>query len=297
MIGSGPQLGGRKVDELLGLAVVETNPDVLHTMDILNEMIVPAHDCDHNLPPLIICRMVNLSLEHGNSDGSCVAYLGLAMIAGPFFGNYSSTVMRFGQLGYNLVEQLGLKRFRARVYAVFGNIIMPWTRHVREGRDLIRRAFDVANEMGDLAWAAHSRNYLVGNLLASGERLVEVQREAEGFLLAFLRNVRFGIVIDIVTTQLALIRTLRGLTPKFGCFDDGDMNERLMEDHLSSNPVLAIAACWYWIRKLQARYFAGDYTGSLGCYIGGATVALDVVVASRSCGFLLLCCALPRGIL
>ncbi len=51
-----------------------TNPNVLHTMDVLNEIIVPAHYCDHNLPPLIICRMVNLSLEHGNSDGSCVAW-------------------------------------------------------------------------------------------------------------------------------------------------------------------------------------------------------------------------------
>src|SRR5258708_13802660 len=125
--------------------------------------------------------MVNLSLEQGNSDGSCVAYLGLAMIAGPLFGNYSRTVLRFGQLGYDLVEQRGLKRFRARVYAVFGNIIMPWTRHVRAGRDLIRRAFDVANEMGDLTWAA-SRSLLVGNLLPSGEQLAQVQREAEDSL-------------------------------------------------------------------------------------------------------------------
>ena len=255
------QLGGRKVDELLDLPLM-TKPDFLHCMDIMNEMIVPAHDCDHNLPPLIICRMVNLSLKHGNSDASCVAYLGLAMIAGPLFGNYSSTALQFGQLGYNLVEQLGLKRFRARVYAVFGNVIMPWTKHVREGRDLIRHAFDAANEMGDLAWAAHSRNYLVGNLLASGEPLAEVQREAENSL-AFLRTARFGIVIDIVTTQLALIRTLRGSTSKFGCLDDGDMDEPRMERHLSSNPVLAIAACWYWIRKLQARYLAGDHTAAL----------------------------------
>ena len=255
------QLGSRKVEELLDLPLM-TNANVLYTMDVLNEMIVPAHDCDHNLPPLIICRMVNLSLEHGNSDGSCVAYLGLAMIAGPLFGNYSSTVLRFGQLGYDLVEQRGLKRFRARVYAVFGNIIMPWTRHVREGRDLIRRAFDAANEMGDLAWAAYSRDYLVGNLLASGEQLAEVQREAEQSL-AFERKVGFGIVIDIVTAQLALIRTLRGLTPKFGCLDDGDMDEPRMEYHLSSNPVLAMAACWYWIRKLQARYLAGDHTAAM----------------------------------
>ena len=255
------RLGSRKVEELLDLPLM-TNPKVLHIMDVLNEMIVPAHDCDHNLPPLIICRMVNLSLEHGNSDASCVAYLGLAMIAGPLFGNYGNTAMRFGQLGYDLVEQRGLKRFRARVYAVFGNIIIPWARHVREGRDLIRRAFDAANEMGDITWAAYSRDYLVGNLLASGEQLAEVQREAEDSL-AFERKVGFGIVIDIVRTKLALVRTLRGFTPKFGCLDDGDMDEAGMEYHLSSNPVLAIAACWYWIRKLQARYLAGDYAVAL----------------------------------
>jgi hypothetical protein len=32
---------------------------------------------------------------------------------------------------------------------------------------------------------------------------------------------------------------------------------------LSSNPALAIAACWYWIRKLQARYIAGDYATAM----------------------------------
>src|SRR5258708_6027482 len=115
--------------------------------------------------------------------------------------------------------------------------------------------------MGDLTWA-DSRSLLVGNLLASGEQLSDVQREAEESL-AFVRKVRFGLVIDIVTTQLALIRTLRGLTPKFGCLDDGDMDEPRMEHHLSSNPVLAMAACWYWIRKLQARYLAGEYTAAM----------------------------------
>src|SRR6202040_1259763 len=31
----------------------------------------------------------------------------------------------------------------------------------------------------------------------------------------------------------------------------------------SENPDLAFAECWYWIRKLQARFFAGDYAGAL----------------------------------
>ena len=35
---------------------------------------------------------------------------------------------------------------------------MPWTKHVRAGRDLIRRAFDAANKVGDLCLVAYSCN-------------------------------------------------------------------------------------------------------------------------------------------
>ena len=63
--------------------------------------------------------------------------------------------------------------------------------------------------------------------------------------------------------SLGLIRTLRGLTPKFGCFDDSQLNELQFEHHLSSEPLLAIVACRHWVRKLQARYLAGDYAAAM----------------------------------
>jgi hypothetical protein len=59
-------------------------------------------------------------------------------------------------------------------------------------------------------------------------------------------------------------RTLRGSTPKFGSFDDEQFDELRMEHRFFSNPDLALPECWYWIRKLQARFFAGDYAGALG---------------------------------
>ena len=39
---------------------------------------------------------------------------------GPHFGDYQAG-FRFGRLGYDLVEQRGLKRFQARDYLDFGN--------------------------------------------------------------------------------------------------------------------------------------------------------------------------------
>jgi hypothetical protein len=110
--------------------------------------------------------------------------------------------------------------------------------------------------MGDLVYAACG-HHLTTNLLATGEPLVDVQREAEN-VLAFAQKARFRFIIDIAATQLELIRTLRGLTPTFGSFDDGQFEELRIERRFTRSPDLQ-AECSYLIRKLQARFFAGEY--------------------------------------
>src|ERR1700730_11200791 len=215
---------------------------------------------DANLFSLVICRAVNLSLEGGNCDGSCFAYVRLGMVAGPRFGDYHAG-FRFGRLGHDLVEQHGLTRFQARTYMSFGSFVLPWTRHVRAGRDFLHRALQAANKMGDLNCAAYSGGHLATNLLAAGSPLVDVQRETEN-ALAFAQKTRFGFVIDITATQLGLIRTLRGLTPKFGSFDDEQFDEIGIERRFARSPHLAHASR-YWIRKLQARFFAGEYAAAV----------------------------------
>ena len=250
------QIGTRRIEDLIDLPLM-TDLDVLGLLDVLVEVMTPALFSDENLSSLVICRMVNLSLEHGNTDGSCFAYVWLAIIAGPRFGNYKDG-FRFGQLGYDLVEERGLKRFQARTYMSFGDIVLPWTRHVRAGRDLVRRAFDTANEIGDVTYAGFCCDHLVKNMLAAGDHLREAQREAEEGL-RFAQKVRFGLVTDHIKAQLGLIRTLRGLTTELGSFNDDQFDELRFEHYLGSNPALAELECWYWVRKLQARFFAGDY--------------------------------------
>jgi len=254
------QLGSRTIETLIGLPLM-SDPASLATLDVLTKIIVPALYTDANLLALVTCRAVNLSLERGNCDASCAAYAFLGIIAGPRFGAYREAY-RFGQLGCDLVEGRGLTRFQARTYLDFGNVVLPWTKHVRAGRDLVRRAFETANKVGDLTYAAYCGNQLNTNLLAAGDPLAEVEREAEQGL-AFAQKARFGFVVDRIVTQLALIRTLRGLTPTFGSFDDEQFDEPRFERHLSENPDLAFVECWYWVRKLQARFFAGNYASAI----------------------------------
>ena len=254
------RIGARPIEALLDLPRM-TDPGASGTMDVLTAAVPAALYTDANLLCLVVGRMANLSLEHGNSDGSCFGYAWLGMILGPNFGDYQAG-FRFGKLGLDLVEQRGLHRFEARVYMVFGNRVIPWTQPIRTGRSLARRAFDAANKLGDLTHAAYSRNNLISQLLASGDPLPEVQCEAEdGF--DFARQARFGFVVDIITAQLQLVRTLRGLTPVFGRFDEAGFDDERFRQHLEGDPRLAIATCWYWIRKLQACVYAEDYPSAL----------------------------------
>jgi PAS domain S-box-containing protein len=254
------QLGSRKIEELINLPLM-SDPASLATLDVLTKVLPPALFTDANLLSLAICRAVNLSIERGNRDGSCVAYGWLGQVAGPHFGDYKAG-FRFGRLGYELVEKRGLKRFEARIYTVFASHVMPWTKHVRAGRDMLHRTFEAANKNGDLVFAVYSWLNVNTNLLAAGDPLGEVQREAENGL-EFAQKTRFGFAIDHFTARLGLIRTLRGSTPEFGCFDDGQFKELVFERHLASDQVQPQPVCFYWIRKLQARFFAGDYTSAL----------------------------------
>jgi PAS domain S-box-containing protein len=254
------QLASRAIEGLIDLPLM-SDAASLATLDVLTKLGPPAWHTDQNLLSLVVSRAVNLSLEGGNCDGSCFAYVVLGLLAGPRFGDYQAG-FRFGRLGYDLVEQRGLRRFQARTYFNFGSIVTPWTRHVRAGRDLIRRAFEAASKTGDLTFAAYCHVHLNTNLLATGDALDEVQGEAERGL-AFAQKMQFGLAIDSIAAQLGLVRTLRGSTPNFGCFDDEQFDELRMERLLRSNPELALPECWYWIRKLQARFFAGDYAAAL----------------------------------
>jgi PAS domain S-box-containing protein len=252
-------VGNRRIEDLADLPLLD-DPDVLDMLDVFGEIVHPAMFFDENLSTLVVFRMVNLCLEHGTCDASCFAYIWFGMFAGPRFNDYKDG-FRFGQLGYDLVEKRNLTRYQARTYVSFGTLT-PWAKHAAKGRELIRRAFDVAYRTGDLTFSAYSWHSLIANYLLVGDPLPEVEAEAEKGL-SFARKAGFGLVTENCMAILGLIRTLRGLTLTFGCFNDSDYNESDTEHRYASNPWLALSEFFYWTRKLQARFFAGDYASAV----------------------------------
>src|SRR5258708_8189069 len=148
------QLGSRPIEELVDWPRV-TDRVWRATLGVLTVIEEPGDFTDENLRCLVVARMANLSLEYGNSDGSCVAFVHLGWFVGPRFGDYQAA-FRFGKLGLDLVEKRGLERFRTRVSQCFGYFVDPWSRHLRPSIELLRRSFTTADEAGHLTYAVYA---------------------------------------------------------------------------------------------------------------------------------------------
>jgi PAS domain S-box-containing protein len=254
------RLGAREIEDLTDLPLM-SDPDSLAAVDLLIRVSIPAHYIgSHHLFAVAVCTAVSLGLERGHSDASCIAYAQLCTLAGSSFGQYDAGY-RFGRLGCELTERPGLQRFQARTFETFG-FAVPWTQHVRKGRDYLSRGFDLASRIGDISYAGYACGQLNTNYLMAGDPLIEIQKQAEHGL-AFARKVGFGTIEGWILGQLGLVRSLRGLTARLGSFDDATFRERDLERELAGNPALALPEGWYYVRKLQARFFAGEYVDAL----------------------------------
>ena len=254
------RLGARPIEDLIDLPLME-DAGTQATMDVLTKVTPSAQTTDKNLNRLLLAYVVNLSMEYGNSAASCVGYVLIGRVLAEDFGNYPAA-LRFGQLSLNLVDERGLDAFKARVYVNFGTSISHFSQHFRFGRALLLRASEEANKIGDLPYIGYCHLHIITNRMVSGELLHEVERQAmDG--LDFARKTGSGFVGALVLGHLCLIRNLRGLPHDFGSFDDEAFDEGDFRRRFEAGQNLSLAACSYWIRRLQACVFMGDYAAAL----------------------------------
>ena len=253
------RLGDRAIEDLVNLPRM-SDPESLAALELLNSIVVPSKFFgSRHLFAVILCTAVSLGLERGHSGASCFAYVQLGSLA-TYLGHFDAGY-RFGRLACELVERPEWQSFRARTFQTFG-IVVPWTQPVRNAREFLVRGFDLASRFGEISYAAYACNQLSTNYFVAGDPLIEAQEQAERGL-AFVRKVGSRTVEASLLGQLGVIRCLRGLTTGLGAFDDAAFRESDLERELAGNPALALSECWYYIRKLQARFFAGEYADAL----------------------------------
>ena len=250
------RLGTHRIEDVIDWPLLN-DADTRATLEVLTRAVDSAQATDRNLFRLMTAHMVNLSLNHGNSDAACCAYVFFGSVFAADFTDYSAA-LRFGQLGIDLVNKRGLGAFKARVYQPFAIWIGPRHHSVRSCRALILQAFDEAINSGDLAHAGYCRISLITNTGFSGTPLGDFDREV-AVALDFCRKTKSVLIAALILGFFFLIRTLRGLPDDLVTLGDEEFDEGALVRRLEADPNLSLAAASYWIRRLETSVFSGDY--------------------------------------
>ncbi len=237
------RIAGRSTAELLAVPL-STEVEHTATLDVLVGLLTPAFNSDHHLASLILCRLANLSLEHGHTEASSIGFAFLAMTVVAKFENYALG-RSLSELAIELAEQRGLTRHHGRIHHAIGCHVLPWLEPLGAAEQSIRLGMDLMFAAGDVTYSAFAYCALITNLLGSGKELVLDENLAEEGL-AQMRKVKFDMGADIMHGHLRLAQALRGKLANPTSLDPG----RAFVGELS--------AAFYWIRILQACFIFGD---------------------------------------
>jgi PAS domain S-box-containing protein len=251
-------LGDRPIESLIDLPLM-TDPDMQAVMQVLSTLVGPAYRTDFQLYCLLVCRMVNVSTQHGPCGASAHGFAYLGIILGPVFHRYSEG-HRFAKLACDLVDKQGFIAYRAKVHHAMG-LVALWTQPIATAIESCRAAFRTATETGDLTIACYSLARYVSILILRNDPLDAVWRESERALDS-AREAKYGDAADIVRIQQRFIKTMLGWTATFSTFSDAHFDEATFEARLTADAT-TMMTCHYWILKLKARFITGDYAEAL----------------------------------
>jgi predicted ATPase/signal transduction histidine kinase len=242
----------RGVEALIDLPVAG-GAEWLAMMNVFESLLPAAAFSDRDMFDWAALRVVNLSIEHGNSVQSAVAYSHMALTLSVRFDD-RDLAFRFGEVARALVERPGFERYQVRVLIVLSYHVLPWTGPLWEALSLMRRTSRQSFELGDFTYAGFSGIHIIQLGIASGSPLDEVLADARREL-EYVRRAGFVFLVNCHDTLVGLVQALRGEEPPPV---PGDAREQ-------APPEVAIALCWHWSRRMQTAVYFNDYAEALRC--------------------------------
>jgi predicted ATPase len=244
-----------EIETLLDLPPM-TDPDRVALMSLLMHCIPSAYQINPELFALICCKMVTLSIEHGNCVMSAKGYGSFAAILSGIVGNFRDGD-RFGKLGVDLCEKLNDVTVRSACHFTWATFASAWVRPIGESIEVFNEGRRVGLASGDHPHAAYCASLAVPHLMARGTPLHAIRAHADEALALLDR------IGD--TTNVALLRSRRRLTDWLlqdsaeHSLDSPDFNEAATLQELQVVSVSKSMLAHFQSLRVMHRYYDGQY--------------------------------------
>lgn len=247
-----------KIAELID-APKMINSEIIACMKLLENLTGPTYFTNQDLCALGSLKMVNLSIEHGNSEHSAHGYAYWGAMGAPRLVDYKAGY-EWGQLGMKLAEQFNNASLSCKVLDIFGGHINPWRSHLKKGILILRNGYQIGVEFRDI-WAAYTSYHLVLQRIIAGENFDSILDDSNKYL-EFNKQIKNFALVGSQQLYQYFILNLQGLTLDKFSFSDEDFDEyQCLQMWEEKNFMTGIVP--YNLFKTQIFFLYGDYKNAL----------------------------------
>uniref|UniRef100_A0A8J6ZHG3 AAA family ATPase n=1 Tax=Desmonostoc muscorum LEGE 12446 TaxID=1828758 RepID=A0A8J6ZHG3_DESMC len=272
------RLAGQEIENLIDLPeMTETVP--LAAIYILVSTVGAAFNVSPPLMVLIVCKMVNLSIAHGNAIWSLLGYAAYGMMLCGVVQDLELGY-RFGKLSLNLAKRLNNKRGNCKALLMVNFHIIHWKAHLQETFPALADAYQSGIESGEFEFAGYCAFSLCYCPFFAGQELTELEQQT-----AIYRKATSQIRRETVSTWLAMLQqtilNLRGQSENpsrlVGCLYD---EEQALSQAIAVKDGTSLH--YFYLNKLILCYLFGEYeqaakTATLSEeYLSAATALVSV---------------------
>ena len=252
----------RGVAEELMQAPLAEDPHVIAQLEILNMMGHPAYHGDLKLFYSLRLKMVEISIEHGITEKTGIAYVGTAVMVLAEFGDYE-TANALGRLGIEVESAWQAKtgKLSYRGLHFFASEIQRWTEHNQASIDSLLKVTEWSLADGDFSRAVFALADCVQRQVYGGLTLDELRFDLQNHMNTFRKGSSEWIHYH-VQIIFGYIASLQGETERISSLSHADFDEQ--EYCLKVLPGQGwVWQTSYYYCKLFLMYLDEDYAGIL----------------------------------
>ena len=212
-------------------------------MNILAHALAPAYSIFSGLYPLIILKMVKLSVKYGNFSYSPFAYAVYGTLLDQL-GYYNQGTF-FGKLALNLQRRKGKLELKSKVLLTYSFFISHWTRPLSRSIQGLKKAWKSGFVSGDLEYLSYSYSLYLVLKLFHGHNLDDLAGESQECLELF-NALKQNSTYDWTRSFYIIIQLLRGELENLDLPADGKFNseEVLRSRSQTENKVMYFYLCF-----------------------------------------------------
>ncbi len=166
---------GMKIEDLEQLPLM-TDISALAVMRIMQSITAIVFVRIPLLYPLMVLKMVSLSIKYGNAPESALTYITYAAIDNAIRGQ-NQACYQYGKMALKLLEKVESLAVRERSVLIFNIINRPAGEHISHSLEPLKRSYKVGIELGDIEYCIYSSSAYCFFLLLSGKNLSWIKEE------------------------------------------------------------------------------------------------------------------------